>query len=179
MRYVRRARAADANHHSWLAFSGLTRAGLSSFNADASLQFSMSRNSGVVKDSRTRALRLPAPTTRRRRRRFRGALPDRPVVELNNHAIRGIDRAEIGSGNPEATGVIHPTSGRLADLVDQVELPTVLGDEGEARLTRYATCDAPIWAGQIHALGRRVGCDHRHRHGHRTQYHSHCLLLSH
>src|SRR5499427_947343 len=105
--------------------------------------------------------RLPAPPTRRRWRRFQGALPDRSVIELNGHAVRRIDRAEIGPGNPQATRVIHPASGWLADLVDQVELPTVLGDEGEARLSRYATRDAPIWAGQIHALGRRVGCDYR------------------
>src|SRR5262249_35426798 len=129
--------------------------GLCSFNADAGLQFNMSRNSGVVKDSRTP--RLPAPT-RRRRRRFRGALPDRSVVELNGHAVRGIDRAKIGPGNPEAAGVIHPASGWLAHLVDQVELPTILGDEGEARPTRQAARDAPIWACQIDALGRRVGC---------------------
>src|SRR5262249_17380780 len=60
------------------------------------------------KISRARPPRLPAPTTRRRRRRFRGTLPDRSVVELNGHAVRGIDRAEIGPGNPEAAGVIHP-----------------------------------------------------------------------
>src|SRR5437870_3677809 len=119
--------------------------------------------------------RLPAPTTRWRRRRFQGALPDRSVVELNGHAVRGIDRAEIGPGNPQATRVIHPPSGWLADLVDQVELPTVLGDKGEARPSPYATRDAPIWAGQIHALGRCVGCDHSRRHGNRTQYHFHCL----
>src|SRR5262245_65819832 len=83
--------------------------------------------------------RLSAPPTRRRRRRFQGALPDRSVVELNGHAVRGIDRAEIGPGNPQAAGVVHPASGWLADLVDQVELPTVLGDKGEARPTRYAT----------------------------------------
>src|SRR5262249_57040932 len=81
--------------------------------------------------------RLPAPPTRRRWRRFQGALPDRSVIELNGHAVRGIDRAEIGPGNPQATRVIHPASGWLADLVDQVELPTVPGDEGEARLSRY------------------------------------------
>src|SRR5262244_4127989 len=87
----------------------------------------------------SRAPRLPAPPTRRRRRRrFRGALPDRSVVELNGHAVRGIDRAKIGPGNPEAAGVIHPASGWLADLVDQVELPTILGDEGEAGSTRQA-----------------------------------------
>src|SRR5262249_3698237 len=62
--------------------------------------------------------RLPAPTTRRRRRRFQGALPDRSVIELNGHAVRGIDRAEIGPGNPQAARVIHPASGWLADLVD-------------------------------------------------------------
>src|SRR5262249_6839410 len=92
---------------------------------------------------RPHAPRLPAPT-RRRRRRFRGALPDRSVVELNGHAVRGIDRAKIGPGNPEAAGVIHPASGWLADLVDQVELPTILGDEGEAGPTRQAARDAPI-----------------------------------
>src|SRR5215510_2425415 len=129
------------------------------------------------KINRARPPRLPAPPTRRRWRRFQGALPDRSVIELNGHAVRGIDRAEIGPGNPQATRVIHPASGWLADLVDQVELPTVLGDEGEARLSRYATRDAPIWARQIHALGRRVGCDHRCRHRNRTQYHFHCVLL--
>src|SRR6516225_1579996 len=113
------------------------------------------------KINRARPPRLPAPPTRRRWRRFQGALPDRSVIELNAHAVRGIDRAEIGPGNPQATRVIHPASGWLADLVEQVELPTVLGDEGEARLSRYATRGAPIWARQIHALGRRVGCDHR------------------
>src|SRR5262249_51516668 len=105
--------------------------------------------------------------------------PDRSVVELNGHAVRGIDRAKIGPGNPEAAGVIHPASGWLADLVDQVELPTILGDEGEARPTRQAARDAPIWACQIDALGRRFGCDDSCRHGNRTQYHFHCLLLSH
>src|SRR5215510_489917 len=113
-----------------LAFSGFTHAVFAlSTPPRVSSSINMSRNSGVVKDSR--APRLPAPT-RRRQRRFRGALPDRSIVELNGHAVRGIDRAEIGPGNPEAAGVIHPASGRLADLVDQVELPTVLGDEGEA-----------------------------------------------
>src|SRR5262249_13860948 len=71
------------------------------------------------KISCARPPRLPAHPTRRRRRRFQGALPDRSVVELNGHAVRGIDRAEIGPGNPEAARVIHPASGRLADLVDQ------------------------------------------------------------
>jgi len=66
-----------------------------------------------------RAPRLPAPTTQRRRRRFRRALPDRPVIELNGHAVRGIDRAEIGPGNPKAAGIVHPASGRLADFVYQ------------------------------------------------------------
>jgi hypothetical protein len=50
MQYVKRTWAADANHQSWPAFSGFTRARLSSFNADARLQFNMSRNSGAVKD---------------------------------------------------------------------------------------------------------------------------------
>jgi hypothetical protein len=50
MRYVQRTWDPDANHQSWPAFSGFTRARLFSFNADARLQFNMSRNSGVVKD---------------------------------------------------------------------------------------------------------------------------------
>src|SRR5262249_27873050 len=125
-----------------LAFSGFTHAVFAlSTPPRVSSSINMSRNSGVVKDSR--APRLPAPT-RRRQRRFRGALPDRSVVELNGHTVRGIDRAEIGPGNPEAAGVIHPASGRLADLVDQVELPTVLGDEGEAWPTRKAARHAPL-----------------------------------
>src|SRR5262245_33770899 len=112
------------------------------FNARTRLRFNMSRNSGLVKERRGRC--LPAPTRRGRRRRFRRARPDRPVIELNGHAIRGIDRAEIGPGNPKATGIVHPAPGWLADFVDQVELPTVLSDEGEARPSRYAPRDAPV-----------------------------------
>src|SRR5262249_38142537 len=151
--------------------------GLLFFNARMRLRFNMSRNSGLVKERRTRY--LPAPTRWWRRRRLRRALPDRPVIELNGHAVRGIDRAEIGPGNPKAAGIIHPPSGWLAAFVDQVELPTVLGDEGEARPRRYAPRDAPIWAGQIHALRRRVGRDRSCRHGNRTQDHSHRFLLNH
>src|SRR5262245_8061950 len=120
--------------------------GLSSFNADAGLQSICPETPASSKIAARAPRVLPAPT-RRRRRRFRGALPDRSVVELNGHAVRGIDRAKIGPGDPEAAGVIHPASGWLADLVDQIELPTVLGDEGEARPTRQAARDAPIWPG--------------------------------
>src|SRR5262249_36156377 len=169
MRWIQRAWAADANHRSWPAFSGFTRVG------HARLRFNMSRNSGLVKDRR--AWYLPA-ATRRRRRRFRRALPDRPVIELNGHAVRGIDRAEIGPGNPKAAGIVHPASGWLPASLDQLALPTVLRDEGEARPSRYAPRDAPIWAGQIHALRRRVGRDRSCRHGNRTQDHSHRFLLN-
>src|SRR6266446_6907978 len=179
MQYVQRAWAADANHQSWPAFVQVCTRGASPLSTPTRVSSSICPEIPArSKISRARPPRLPAPTTRWRRRRFQGALPDRSVVELNGHAVRGIDRAEIGPGNPQATRVIHPPSGWLADLVDEVELPTVLGDKGEARPSRYATRDAPIWARQIHALGRCVGCEHSCRHGNRTQYYFHCLLLS-
>jgi len=102
-------------------------------------------------------------------RRLRCALPYGPVVKLNDHAIRRVDRAEIGPCDPDAPRVVHPGAGRLAGLVDHVEFPAVLGDEGEvARADGHAALNALIGAGQIHALRRRLGCDQRCRHGNRT-----------
>src|SRR5262249_32126878 len=42
---------------------------------------------------------LSTATAERSRRRLRHSLPDCSVVELDGHTIRGINRAEIGSGD--------------------------------------------------------------------------------
>ncbi len=97
------------------------------------------RSRTVFAASACRRADWPAsPQSHRRRRRGGGArrqlgcpLPDRSVVELDGHAIRGVDRAEICPGDPDAARVVHPAAGGLAGLVDQVEFPAVLGDEGE------------------------------------------------
>src|SRR5262249_29150037 len=104
------------------------------FNARTRLRFNMSRNSGLVKERRGRC--LPAPTRRGRRRCFRRALPDRPVIELNGPALPGIDCAEIGPGNPKAAGIIPPAPGWLAAVVAPGELRTVVGEEGGAGPSR-------------------------------------------
>src|SRR4029077_11243385 len=66
------------------------------------------------------------PAGRRARRHLGCPLPGRSVVELDGHPIRGIDRAHICPGDPDAARVVHPAAGGLAGLVDQVEFPSIL-----------------------------------------------------
>src|SRR5262245_35203217 len=155
----------------------------------------MSPNGGFVKDRRCsgrrraqfRAARRPttgrrwrvsAATPRRCRRLFRRPLPDRPVVELDGHAVGRIDRAHVRPGNPDPARIVEPCARCQTGIVDHVELPAVLRDVGElARPGRIATPDAAIWTGQIDPLRRSVGCDQSCRYGNRTQYYSHRFAL--
>src|SRR5580700_6725012 len=70
---------------------------------------------------------VPAPVRRRRHE----ALPDRTAIELDGQAVRRIDRAFIPVVGPDVTGPIDPRPGRVAGLVDQVEIRAVLCDLGE------------------------------------------------
>jgi hypothetical protein len=90
------------------------------------------------------------------------ALPDCSVVELDRHAVRRIDGAHvpvIGPDLGERRKRIGPGTGRLTGFVDEIEIPSVLRDKGEAADRSHPTpLDAPIRAGQIDRLCRCRGC---------------------
>jgi len=101
-------------------------------------------------------------TNRLRRRRSQIALPDRSVIELNDHAVRRIDGALAPGIDPDPgrrREPVGPCAGGLAGFVEQIQIGSVLGDEGGiARQTLPAGFDAFIGAGQIDRLRRCVGC---------------------
>src|SRR6202035_490729 len=116
-----------------------------------------------VMDSGPATARSPAPANPRRRRwRRRGwseiALPDRAAVEMNGHAVGRIDRA-LGPGvDPDPAcrrEPVGPGAHGLAGLVEQIEVGSVLGDEGgRARRAGPAGFDAAVGAGEIDRLRR-------------------------
>ena len=77
----------------------------------------MSRNSGVVKDRRAPRVYRADDAAEAAALPARAARSSRYRTEWS--CRRGIDRAEIGPGNPKAAGIVHPASGRLADFVYQ------------------------------------------------------------
>src|SRR4029077_18489909 len=68
---------------------------------------------------------LSPVTDAHRRRQGRGALPQRSAIELEHHAVGGIDRALVLSVDPDAARIVHPGARRLPALGDDVELPAV------------------------------------------------------
>src|SRR5713101_2267606 len=90
------------------------------------------------------------------------ALPDRAAVELNDHAVRGIDRAFVPAWSPDVSDPVHPGAGWFARFVLQVQIPAVLRDESRlAGEPLPAHLHATILPAQVHALRRCVGCRQR------------------
>src|SRR6202022_4122822 len=74
---------------------------------------------------------LAAP--RQRRRRSQITLPDRTVIELNDHTVRRIDGALVPSIDPNPCcrrEPIGPCAGRFAGLAQEIQIGPVLGDIG-------------------------------------------------
>jgi hypothetical protein len=56
-------------------------------------------------------------------------MPNSTVIKLYREAIRGIHGPFIPILRPNVTGIIYPRSRRLADFIDEIEIPIVLGDK--------------------------------------------------
>jgi hypothetical protein len=79
------------------------------------------------------------------------ALPDRAAIELNYHPVRREDRPFIPPLRPNMAVPVDPGARRLTHLIQQSQIPTVLGNEGN--LARgLAILDAPVWTGEIDTL---------------------------
>jgi hypothetical protein len=103
-------------------------------------------------------------------RRSDVALPDRPIVELNQHTVRGIDGALVPALDPYPGGRREPVglrAGRLTGFIQEIEIRSILGDEGRtAHQTLPAHLDALVGTGQIDGLRRRPGDSDGGQHAH-------------
>ena len=111
----------------------------------------------VCDDPRAWFLRLRNPfraplASKRWRRRLRNSLPDGSAVELDRHAVGGVNGPLVGPVDPNAPGVVHPASGRLSGVIQHVELLAVLRDESKTARCAQAQYHTLPPAGQIHAL---------------------------
>src|SRR6516164_1005681 len=61
--------------------------------------------------------------------------PHSSVIELDRHSVCGIHRAFIPALHPDVARPVDPRPRRLADFIDEIEVPSVLGDKGR---TSYA-----------------------------------------
>jgi hypothetical protein len=105
-------------------------------------------------------LLLP-PASNGRRRQFGSALPDCPTIKLYREAVRRIDCSLVTYWEPDMTGMVNPGSRRHSR--QNVEVPTILRDEGDAaRWTKTQGHTLPCTA-QIHALRRCARYQHRCR----------------
>src|SRR5712691_5157251 len=122
-------------------------------------------------DSGLAASRRPGMTAerylsaaRRKQRRRDEALPDRAAVELNGHAVGREDRAGLPIVGPDVAGIVDPGARRLAGLVEQAQLPAVLGDEGRLLVQPGITqLHANILPGEIDLRRRRCGRRRQYR----------------
>src|SRR5262249_19169820 len=96
---------------------------------------------------------LPAPW-----RRWQASVPDGPIVELNEHAIGGINRTFVEGINPDPAcrrKPVRPRARRHARLGQEIKLISVLRDMG--RQTSLALVNARIDPGQIDRLSPCAG----------------------
>src|SRR5215813_14079200 len=105
--------------------------------------------------------------------------PDRSVVELNCRAVRRIDRSLVQFSDPDVPRPVHPASGGLAEIIHNVEVPSVLRDGGSPDTCR-AVRHTSILAAQTDPiyLRRCISCDHSGRDGQCAHDDSHRFLLS-
>ena len=71
------------------------------------------------------------------------ALPDASAIELNRHPVRGEQRAFVPIVGPNVAAPIDPGERGLAGFVQQVQIPSVLGDQSSVDETlRHPHCPA-------------------------------------
>ncbi len=94
-------------------------------------------------------------------RRLHIALPNRPVIELDSHAVGRVHCAHIECIDPNAVRRIEPVwpcTRRYAGLGQKIEFGSVLRDVGQN--SAVASLNALITSGQIDRLG---GCTTVHQ----------------
>lgn len=82
-------------------------------------------------------------------------MPDRAVVELEGRAVRRKDRARVPVVGPDAVvrcECIRPGARGSAGIVDEIEVGSVLRDEGGGAGPGPAIFDASPGAGQVGKL---------------------------
>lgn len=90
-------------------------------------------------------------------------MPHGAFIKLNRQPVRGINGAFIPILRPEVTPIIDPCPRWLADFIDEVEVPTVLRDEGKAGPA--AILNALVRAGKRCDLCGSICCTAGHQCG--------------
>ena len=86
----------------------------------------------------------------------RYTLPHAPAIELDRHAVRSKDCALVPILHPNVAWIINPRARWLTNFVDEIEVPTVLGDVSQPRPA--AILSAMILTGKKHLCRGRVAC---------------------
>ena len=117
--------------------------------------------------ARLAAISAATATGRRSGRRLRCALPYGPVVQSITRPS-GEYMPRLALAIRRAPGSLTQARGWPASLTMLSSQPFWVTKAKSPGRTVTPPWNALIWAGQIHALRRRLGCDQRCRHGNRT-----------